>query len=262
MTQKERRIYLIRSLQAEQPRYRGIAIPEGETEQKQLLRSLMNLRPPIPAAREFLDIQDAYLSEETKQRGIVDGEALAPAVSDGRICLWQGDITRLRVDAIVNAANSALLGCFQPCHSCIDNIIHSYSGVQLRLVCHEIMEAQGHEEESGKAKITPGYNLPCKYVLHTVGPVIYGALRPHDCELLADCYRSCLELAVKNGVRSIAFCCISTGVFCFPQDIAAEIAAETVTRFLEKERSIRRVIFDVFTDRDLELYKQLIQSVK
>jgi len=260
MNQEERRMYLIRSMQAEMPQFREIVIPDSEQEQRQLLRSLMNLRPPIPAAQEFLDIQDEYLSEEIRKRGIVEAHSLEPVGGDGRICLWQGDITRLRVDAIVNAANSALLGCFTPCHSCIDNIIHSFAGIQLRLACHELMEAQGHEEPAGKAKITPGYNLPCRYVLHTVGPVIYGPLRPRDCGLLADCYRSCLELAAQHGVRSIAFCCISTGVFHFPQDQAAKIAVETVSRFMEKDQSIRQVIFDVFTDRDLRLYRQLLEN--
>ena len=177
-----------------------------------------------------------------------------------RISLWQGDITTLHCDAIVNAANSALLGCWQPCHSCIDNIIHSLSGVQLRIRCNEIMQEQGHEEPTGRAKITPAYNLPCRYVLHTVGPIIAGPLRRQDCEALADCYRSCLELAASNGVQSIAFCCISTGVFHFPQEKAAEIATETVLRFLETDTSIRQVIFNVFTDRDRNIYRNLLEG--
>ena len=259
-TQEERRIWLIRQLQKEMPQYQELAVPKGEEEQWRLLRSLFNVRPPYPASEEFLKVQDAYLTEMVRERGIVDGESLPPVRKDARISLWQGDITRLRCDAIVNAANSALLGCWQPCHSCIDNIIHSLSGVQLRIKCNEIMQAQGHEEETGKAKITPAYNLPCRYVLHTVGPIISGPLRKKDCELLEDCYRSCLELAAQNGLKSVAFCCISTGVFHFPQEKAAEIAVETVEHFLKKENSVQNVIFNVFTDRDLEIYRGLLEG--
>ena len=259
MTQKERRIYLIRQLQREMPQYGDIAMPDREEEQWRLLRSLFNVRPPYPASAEFLEVQDAYLGELVRERGIVRAEDLSPVRRNPRMSLWQGDITTLSCDAIVNAANSALLGCWQPCHSCIDNMIHTLSGVQLRIKCNEIMEAQGHEEETGTAKITPAYNLPCKYVLHTVGPIISGPLREKDCELLASCYRSCLELAAENGVRSLAFCCISTGVFHFPQERAAEIAVDTVERFLGTNDTVRQVIFNVFTDRDLKLYERLLQ---
>lgn len=256
--QEERRIWLIRELQREMPQYQDIRIPVTEEEQWNLLRSLFNVRPPYPASQEFLKVQDEYLSELVRSRGIVDAESLPASELDPRITLWQGDITTLRCDAIVNAANSALLGCWQPCHSCIDNMIHSLSGVQLRIKCNEIMQAQGHEEETGTAKITPAYNLPCKYVLHTVGPIISGPLRKEDCDLLAGCYQSCLELAAGNNVRSVAFCCISTGVFHFPQQRAAEIAVETVRQFLETDSSIDRVIFNVFTDRDLAIYQKLL----
>ena len=256
--QEERRIWLIRELQREMPQYQDIRIPVTEEEQWNLLRSLFNVRPPYPASQEFLKVQDEYLSELVRSRGIVDAESLPASELDPRITLWQGDITTLRCDAIVNAANSALLGCWQPCHSCIDNMIHSLSGVQLRIKCNEIMQAQGHEEETGTAKITPAYNLPCKYVLHTVGPIISGPLRKEDCDLLAGCYQSCLELAAGNNVRSVAFCCISTGVFHFPQQRAAEIAVETVRQFLETDSSIDRVIFNVFTDRDLSIYQKLL----
>ncbi len=261
MNQQERRLYLIHALTEEMPQYRGLQIPDGEAGQRRLLRSLFNVRPPYPAAPDFLRIQDQYLSEEIRSRGIVDCTSLSPSGADPRICLWQGDITTLRCDAIVNAANSALLGCWQPCHSCIDNLIHTLSGVQLRIKCSEIMQAQGYPEPPGTAKITPGYNLPCKYVLHTVGPAISGALRPKDCETLAGCYRSCLELAAANDVRSIAFCCISTGVFRFPQEKAAATAVETVTRFLKTDRTIHQVIFNVFTDRDRVLYERLLEPV-
>lgn len=256
--QKERRIWLIRELQREMPQYQDIRIPVTEKEQWNLLRSLFNVRPPYPASQEFLKVQDEYLSELVRSRGIVDAESLPVSELDPRITLWQGDITTLRCDAIVNAANSALLGCWQPCHSCIDNMIHSLSGVQLRIKCNEIIQEQGHEEETGTAKITPAYNLPCKYVLHTVGPIISGPLRKEDCDLLAGCYQSCLELAAGNNVRSVAFCCISTGVFHFPQQRAAEIAVETVRQFLETDSSIDRVIFNVFTDRDLSIYQKLL----
>ena len=260
MNQEERRIYLIRELQREMPQYKEIEIPKDESEQWLLLRSLFNVRPPYPASDDFLKVQDEYLSEVIRQRGIVDAAALPTVKADSRISLWKGDITALKADAIVNAANSALLGCWQPCHSCIDNIVHSLSGVELRIKCNEIMQAQGHEEETGTAKITPAYNLPCKYVLHTVGPIISGPLRKRDCDLLASCYQSCLELAVANGIQSIAFCCISTGVFHFPQDRAAEIAIKTVKSFLEADSSIQQVIFNVFTDKDLAIYQKLLNN--
>ncbi len=258
MTQEERRIYLIRALQQEMPQYKGLAIPDGEDEQWRLLRSLFNVRPPYPAAGDFLKVQDEYLSEMSRLRGIISADALPRVKSDRRITLWRGDITTLCCDAIVNAANSALLGCWQPCHSCIDNVIHSFSGVELRIRCSEIMQAQGHEEETGTAKITPAYNLPCQYVLHTVGPIVSGALHEEDCDLLESCYRSCLELAAANGIRSIAFCCISTGVFHFPQEQAARIAIRTVRRFLKTDSSIQHVIFNVFTERDEQIYRKLL----
>lgn len=260
MNQEERRLYLIRALQREMPQYGKVRIPESGEGQWRLLRSLFNVRPPYPASPEFLDIQDEYLGEMIRERGITDGDSLPPAASDPRLVLWQGDITSLRCDAIVNAANSALLGCWQPCHSCIDNIIHSFAGVQLRIKCSELMEAQGHEEETGKAKITPAYNLPSKFVLHTVGPIILGELEEEDCRLLADCYRSCLSLAAENGLRSVAFCCISTGVFRFPPERAAEIAVKTVKAFLDhSETSLKRVIFNVFKDSDWETYSNILK---
>ena len=260
MNQEERRLYLIRALQREMPQYGKVRIPESGEGQWRLLRSLFNVRPPYPASPEFLDIQDEYLGEMIRERGITDGDSLPPAASDPRLVLWQGDITSLRCDAIVNAANSALLGCWQPCHSCIDNIIHSFAGVQLRIKCSELMEAQGHEEETGKAKITPAYNLPSKFVLHTVGPIILGELEEEDCRLLADCYRSCLALAAENGLRSVAFCCISTGVFRFPPERAAEIAVKTVKAFLDhSETSLKRVIFNVFKDSDWEIYSNILK---
>ena len=257
MTHEEQRVYLIQELLAEE-RYKNISIPVDEKEQKDLLRSLMNVRMPKPLSQDFFKIQDKYLQTERDMRGIIESEELPSIPGDPRMVLWQGDITTLKVDAIVNAANSALLGCFRPLHTCIDNIVHSRSGIQLRLFCYDMMSKQGHEEPAGQAKITPAFNLPSKYILHTVGPVIGGAVRKQDCEALASCYRSCLELAVKNNCQSIAFCCISTGEFYFPNEKAAEIAIQTVTSFLNTRKENIRVIFNVFKDIDLHIYQNLL----
>ena len=258
MTQQERRRWLIEALLEEMPQYRSEVFPFTADRQWRLLRSLMNVRPPMPASEEFLRVQDAFLREMTAEKGIVDASGLTAAPRDERLVLWQGDITTLRCDAIVNAANSQLLGCFSPCHGCIDNIIHTMAGVQLRLACHALMEAQGHEEPTGQAKITPGFNLPAKHVLHTVGPIVDGPLTGEHEGLLASCYRSCLTLAAENGCESIAFCCISTGVFRFPAGRAAEIAVETVERWLAETGSGMRVVFNVFKDSDLALYRALL----
>ena len=176
------------------------------------------------------------------------------------IYLWQGDITTLRCDAIVNAANSGMLGCFVPCHGCIDNAIHTFAGVQLRLACARIMDGQGRQEETGGAKLTPAFNLPCRYILHTVGPIVSGRLTQRDCDLLASCYRSCLELAEENHIKSVAFCCISTGEFHFPNRQTAEIAVNTVMEFKEKTPSNMEVIFNVFKDMDAAIYRALLQQ--
>ena len=256
MTQTEKRKYLIAYLLDEHEEYKSIEIPADEAEQKKLLRSLFNVRMPAPANSEFIAIQDEYLYEETRQKGITALDGLQPVEQD--IYLWQGDITTLACDAIVNAANSQMLGCFCPCHGCIDNAIHTFAGIQLRQKCAELMQLQGHNEETGTAKLTPAYNLPCKYVLHTVGPIIYGALTEHDCQLLASCYRSCLELAEQNGITSIAFCCISTGEFRFPNDKAAEIAIKTVRDFKQNSDSKIKVIFNVFKDTDYKIYRELL----
>ena len=257
MTHEEQRVYLIQELLAEE-RYKNISIPVDEKEQKDLLRSLMNVRMPKPLSQDFFKIQDKYLQTERDMRGIIESEELPSIPGDPRMVLWQGDITTLKVDAIVNAANSALLGCFRPLHTCIDNIVHSRSGIQLRLFCYDMMSKQGHEEPTGQAKITPAFNLPSKYILHTVGPVIGGAVRKQDCEALTSCYRSCLELAVKNNCQSIAFCCISTGEFHFPNKKAAEIAIQTVTSFLNTRKENIRVIFNVFKDIDLHIYQNFL----
>lgn len=256
MTQQQRRQYLIQELLKEQPQYSEIEIPQEEQGRKQLLRSLLNIRMPRPAGAEFLAVQDAYLQEEIRRKGITQLADLQP-VQEG-IYLWQGDITTLACDGIVNAANSQMLGCFVPCHRCIDNAIHTFAGVQLRLACAELMQRQGREEETGKAKITPAFNLPCRYVLHTVGPIVGGRLTQKDKDLLVSCYRSCLELAEQNQLKSIAFCCISTGEFHFPNEKAAEIAIETVKGYLEDTNSKMEVIFNVFKEIDLNIYRKLL----
>ena len=256
MNQTERRLFLIQSLLNEQPDYRQTGIPADPDGQRQLLRGLLNIRPPQPCSSEFLRVQDAYLHTRLAERGITDAASLAP-MQPG-LYLWQGDITTLKCDAIVNAANSGLTGCYCPNHRCIDNAIHTYAGVQLRLACAEQMAQQHYPEPTGQAKITPAFNLPCRYVLHTVGPIISGHLTPRDCALLASCYRSCLQLAAQNGLESVAFCCISTGEFHFPNQKAAEIAVGTVRDFLRTETSVKKVIFNVFKDMDKTIYERLL----
>lgn len=257
MNQNERRIFLIQELLKENKRYEDMEIPQDFEEQRALLRALMNVRIAKNVDDEFIKVQDEYLKEEIKRKGIVDIDDLKP-IKDG-IYLWQGDITTLRCDAIVNAANSGMTGCYVPNHRCIDNCIHSFAGVQLRLECDEIMTKQGYSEPTGQAKITNSYNLPCKYIIHTVGPIINGKLTSEDCDLLESCYKSCLELAVKNNLESIAFCCISTGEFHFPNDKAAQIAVKTVEEFMKKETSLKKVIFNVFKDMDKEIYRKLLK---
>ena len=241
---------LIAYLLSERPEWNDLTIPAKESEQFRLYRSLVNIRPAEKASAEYLRAEDEFLQKMTAQKGITDIVDLQPV--EKNIYLWKGDITTLQCGAIVNAANSGMTGCYRPCHNCIDNCIHTFAGVRLRLKCAEIMKAQGHEEPTGTAKITPAYNLPCDYVIHTVGPIVQGRLTEKHCELLKSCYQSCLELAVLNGIKNIAFCCISTGVFGFPQDKAAEIAVQTVREFL-KTHNIE-VIFNVFTEKDYEIY--------
>ncbi|MBD5522134.1 MAG: protein-ADP-ribose hydrolase [Lachnospiraceae bacterium] len=256
MNQSERRHYLINTLLDENVSYRGMDIPGDEDGQKRLLRSLMNVRIAKPISDEFIKLQDEYLKEELGKKHVTtldEMEELQPG-----IYVWQGDITTLKVGAIVNAANSGMTGCYQPCHACIDNCIHTYAGIQLRLKCDDIMKKQGHEEPTGQAKITPAYNLLCDYVLHTVGPIIYDKVRKEDEELLASCYENCMRLADENGVESIAFCCISTGVFRFPNDRAAQIAVDTVKNCMKKYKGINHVVFNVFKDDDLNIYLKLL----
>jgi O-acetyl-ADP-ribose deacetylase (regulator of RNase III) len=256
MNQAERRLFLTRALLRERPEYDNIQIPEEEQEQKNLLRALCNVRSPRSVRRDFLEVQDAYLQEELARKGVTDLADLTP-VREG-IYLWKGDITTLRCGAIVNAANSGMTGCYYPLHGCIDNCIHTYAGVQLRLDCAQLMAQQGHEEATGTAKLTPAYNLPCRYVLHTVGPIIRHRVTGEDEALLASCYRACLELAEQNGIDSVAFCCISTGEFHFPNDRAAEIAVRTVLDYRRQKHSEIEVIFNVFKDIDEAIYRKLL----
>ena len=258
MNQSEKRQFLIRSLLQERPEYRDMGVPADTNSQRQLLRGLMNIRAPRRIEAEFLKMQDAYLQDETAAKGITDVADITP-IQPG-LYLWQGDITTLKCDAIVNAANSGMTGCYIPNHRCIDNAIHTFAGVELRLACAELMTKQGYPEPTGQAKITPAFNLPCRYVLHTVGPIIGGRVTKEDKEQLTSCYRSCLELAAENKLESVAFCCISTGEFHFPNDLAAEIAVETVKDFLKKQTSVKKVIFNVFKDLDKVIYEKLLRA--
>lgn len=262
MNQEERMDYLIHELCQESEQYKNIVVPKGE--RRRVLRSLMNIRMPKPIGADFLKIQDDFLTEEIRIRGIVKWNDIKTVREQygsqmeyaDRISIWQGDITGLSADAVVNAANSQMLGCFYPCHGCIDNAIHSAAGIGLRQECAKIMKLQRHEEPVGGAKITRGYNLPARYVIHTVGPIVYGTPTEENRKQLADCYRSCLELAESYHLKSIAFCCISTGEFHFPNKDAAEIAVETVRNFIENS-TVERIIFNVFKDSDREIYENL-----
>ena len=258
MNQSEKRLFLIQSLLKEKTEYRDIDIPAEPESQRQLLRGLMNIRAPQSIGADFLKMQDEYLQGETAAKGITDIADLTP-IQPG-LYLWQGDITTLKCDAIVNAANSGMTGCYIPNHRCIDNAIHTFAGVELRLACEELMEQQGYPEPSGQAKITPAFNLPCRYVLHTVGPIINGRVTEKDKSRLESCYRSCLELAAENGLESVAFCCISTGEFHFPNEQAAQIAVETVKQFMNRKTSVKKVIFNVFKDLDKAIYEKLLRA--
>ena len=246
--------YLLTYLLSEHPEWNDLIIPTDESEQFRLYRSLVNIRPAGKASDDYLQIEDAFLQEMTQRKGITKISDLQPV--ENHIYLWKGDITTLQCGAIVNAANSGMTGCYHPCHNCIDNCIHTFAGVCLRLKCAKIMKLQGYEEPIGKAKITPAYNLPCDFVIHTVGSIVQGRLTKKHCELLKSCYQTCLELAVQNGLKSIAFCCISTGVFGFPQEKAAEIAVNIIRAFLKTHEI--EVICNVFAEKDFEIYKRLL----
>lgn len=260
MTETERLNKLINILCQEKSQYHKYNIPEDLHEKRKFLRALLNVRPPKPVSEEFLKLQDEELQEQLHNKGVI-------TVDNGsnklKYVLWQGDITRLKVDAIVNAANSQMLGCFIPLHRCIDNAIHSSAGVQLRLACQEIMRWKGTKEPTGKALITPAFNLPAKYVIHTVGPIVKQFFpTKQDCELLASCYRSCLEIADNNNLKSIAFCCISTGEFSFPNKEAAEIALSTINKYFSEhpDPTIKTIVFNTFKNKDFQIYSTLLNQ--
>lgn len=266
-SQTEKLRFLIKCLEDEMPQYNSYPVPQDEGEAFNLFRALCNVREPKPGSKtmhtlgeDFYKTESQVLKSITEAKGITDAKNIPASSLDTRLSLWQGDITTLKIDAIVNAANSAMLGCFSPLHACIDNSIHTMAGVELREKCYEIMKAQGKEEGTGLAKITPGYNLPSRFVIHTVGPIVGGILTSRDKALLASCYRSVLDTAAQNNLSSVAFCCISTGVFHFPQDKAAKIAVETTREWLDenKSSSIKKIVYNVFKDRDKELYKELL----
>ena len=242
----------------------NMEIPKDYNEKRKLLRSLMNIQSPVPLSDRFYEIQDKILSEETESKDLVSAEEIESVSKtdeiNSKIAYWQGDITNLKADAIVNAANSQMLGCFIPLHNCIDNQIHSAAGFQLRMDCYELMKKQGHEEPVGNAKITSAYNLPSKYVIHTVGPAIPYGMEPkeEDIKGLENCYKSCLKLADEKELKSIGFCSISTGVFNFPKDLASKIAIKTVREYLKnnEDTSIEKVIFNTFSDDATEIYRR------
>lgn len=272
--QSERLDFLLDALKEDSIQYKNLQVGNSETEKRNAVRSLMNVRMPRSISDDFLEVQDIFLQEEAKEKGIVT-LAEIPTVKDAyesqrsfadRMSIWQGDITCLQVGAIVNAANSQMIGCFVPCHRCIDNAIHSAAGVQLRNECNHIMNqrriqfGRQYEEPTGTATLTSAYNLPCKYVIHTVGPIVYGRLTEALKEDLRNCYRNVLQCCMEHEINSVAFCCISTGEFHFPNDIAAQIAVETTEQFFAQNENcgIERVIFNVFKDIDLELYKKYV----
>jgi len=258
MTQQERRTYLINRLISEQSGYWEEELPDTEKGQQELLRALMNVRVAGPIDDEYFKIQDEYLMDRSMERGIVEAMDL-PEIQPS-VSIWKGDITTLKCDAIVNAANSGMTGCYRPSHRCIDNCIHTFAGIQLRNYCFDIMQEQGHDEPVGSAKITPAFNLPCKYIIHTVGPNVFSKVTDNDMEALKNCYESCLQLAEDQGLSSLAFCCISTGVFLFPSQLAAEIATSTVLRFLKNSTKLKKVIFDVFTIQDERIYTDILKK--
>ena len=268
MTNIEMLDTLLQALIAENKAIARVPVPQDDAGKRALLRSLMNIRPPWPIRPELLDLQDRLLLAQREGQRVTDPFNLPTVLAEfgnsslpyaQRLVLWKGDITRLSADAIVNAANSKLLGCFIPHHRCIDNAIHSAAGIQLRLECNAIMEKQGFDEPTGQAKITRGYNLPARFVLHTVGPIIGGAVSDQDRRGLAGCYAACLDLAAQTGgIRSVAFCCISTGEFRFPKALAAQIAVRSVCeRLKDAQARPERVIFNVFTQEDYDVYAAL-----
>lgn len=273
MNQEERLNDLLKKLKEDSVQYKELQVEDTVPEKRRAVRSLMNIRMPRRIPEDILQVQDAFLQEECRIRGVVSLEDIPDVRTQyksshpfaEKISVWQGDITRLKVGAIVNAANSQMLGCFVPCHKCIDNAIHSAAGLQLRQECSHIMDqkripyGKQYEEPTGQAVLTRGYNLPARYVIHTVGPIVYNGLNQKLRQDLHSCYNSVLECCVQHDIRTVAFCCISTGEFHFPNDEAAKIAVETVTEFLhDYESKFDRIIFNVFQDLDRELYEQAI----
>ena len=264
MNHQQEREYLIKYLLKENKRYRGMELPGTDREQRDLLRALMNVRAPGEISSEFLRIQDDYLGEELRLRGVVSEDEWEDCGEN--IFLWQGDITRLATDAIVNAANSQMLGCFIPMHTCIDNCIHTFAGVQLRAECSRQMNqlrikyGRDYEQPTAVPMLTDAYNLPAKKIIHIVGPIVQYELKPELEKDLADCYLNTLDMCLNKDLKSVAFCCISTGVFRFPNKRAAEIAVQTVNDWMKKHPgSMERVIFDVFKDEDKKYYEELIR---
>lgn len=259
MNQAERRVWLIKALLDERPDGRSIAVPAGTGEQRDLLRALMNVRPPEALAAETLEIQDAYLQQRLLERGRATDAGTLPYRD--RVAIWRGDITLLKADAIVNAANSQMLGCFVPGHRCIDNAIHTYAGMQLRLACANLMNEQGHEEPTARVKVTPAFNLPSRCIFHTVGPIVPSHKPdPREELLLRRCYTSCLEEVTRRGLGTLAFCCISTGVFGYPQEAAARVAIDAVRHHLDHNDPNLKVIFNVFLASDEAIYRNLLQT--
>lgn len=258
MSQENRRRYLINYLKSERPEYAGIVVPDDPHQQESALRALLNVRTPRQTTPDFLAVQDAYLQERARQRGIVDLDQLHPSSVDPELYLWQGDITRMATDAIVNSANDQMMGCYEPLHACVDNAVHTFAGIQLREVCFAFMQEQGHAEPAGHAKITYGFNLPARYIIHTVGPNVSGSPSKADADALASCYQSCLALSQAHDLESITFCCISTGESHFPATEAARIAVSAVQDFKKSNHSRIRVVFDVFSDEQYGIYQQLL----
>ena len=270
-TQEERLNYLIEKFKGESLEYRNLETPADVEDKKVLLRSLMNVRQPKKTSGEILKVQDEYLTERNKEKGIVNLKDIKTINSkhpySDKISIWQGDITKLSCDAIVNAANSQMLGCFVPMHTCIDNCIHTFAGVQLRYECNKIMNefrekyGDDYEQPTSVPIITDGYNLPAKKVIHVAGPVVAGKLTKSLEQDLKNCYKNILDICLENNLRSVAFCCISTGVFRFPNERAAELAVETVTDWLKQnENKIDRVVFNVFKPEDKFCYEQFLQQ--
>ena len=264
MTQNERLDFLVEEFKNDSVRYKDLAAPSDTAGKRQLLRSLMNIRMPKELPKKVLKVQDEYLAERAEEKGVVHLSDIP--VINSSLSIWQGDITRLAVDAIVNAANSQMLGCFIPMHTCIDNCIHSFAGVQLRAECSRKMDrmriryGRDYEQPTAVPMLTAAYNLPAKKVVHIVGPIVQDGLTPELEKDLADCYRNTLDLCAENDLRSVAFCCISTGVFHFPNRRAAKIAVHTVKEWLEAHSGeVERVIFNVFKDEDREYYESELQ---